>query len=115
MGASRVSNKDILDGLNTGFDRLINALTADAISIETPANSEATPVQKSEVDPSYMAHQSLKAQEHATAKGEEVVLYTRRNKNGECKVAYSLRERFDSVVSKQPSCIGPVGSFQPVK
>lgn len=109
----RVSNKAILDSLESGFDRLINALTADAITPVAAATATPTETPKVPVDPAYMAHQSLKAQEHATLKGEEVVVYTRRNKAGETKVAYALRSRFDAVVAKQPSCIGPVGSFQP--
>lgn len=114
MGNARTSNKDILVALDNGFDRLITALTANAIA---PAATAADPVAETpaapQVDPAYMAHQSAKAAEHATNKGEEVVLYTRRNKSGEVKVAYALRSRFDEVVAKQPSCIGPVGSFQP--
>ena len=111
----RVSNKAILDSLNDGFDRLITALTANAmapVATATAPAAKAAPAAP-QVDPSYMAHQSAKAAEHATNKGEEVVLYTRRNKSGEVKVAYALRSRFDEVVAKQPSCIGPVGSFQP--
>ncbi len=98
-----------LDGLADSVDRLIGALTAEALPDE--AKPEATT--KVEADPAYVAHQSTKAQEHAIAKGEEVVLYTRRNKANEVKVAYALRSRYDEVVSKQPSCLGPIGSFQP--
>ena len=46
------------------------------------------------------------------AKGEEVVLYARKNKQGTTKLAYALRERYDDVISGQPSHIGAVGSFQ---
>lgn len=115
MGASRVSNKDILVALDNGFDRLINALTASAIEPVATATAAPAPTEtpKVAVDPDYVAHQSLKAQEHATSKGEEVVLYTRRNKSGEAKVAYALRSRYDAVVAKQPSCTGAIGSFMP--
>ena len=101
-----------LDGLADNVGRLVTALTAQSLAPEAEAVTPAAQA-KPEVDPAYLAHQSTKAAEHATNKGEEVVLYTRRNKAGECKVAYALRSRYDEVVSKQPSCIGPVGSFQP--
>jgi hypothetical protein len=111
MGASRTSNKDIADRLDT----LIDLLTATAIAapaattVETPAITEGDV----KVDEAYLAHMNLKAADHATTKGEEVVLYARKNKAGETKLAYALRGRYDEVVKKQPSCIGPVGSFKP--
>jgi hypothetical protein len=52
-----------------------------------------------------------KAANHATSKGCEVVLYARKNQRGETKLAYALRERFDTLTDK--GLIGPVGSFQP--
>jgi len=111
MGTARASNKDILDALDAGFDRLITALTANAVSPAAPA---ATPTEGSsiDVDPEYLAHMTAKAADHATAKGEDVVLYARRNKAGTLKLAYALRARFDTVVAKQPSCIGPVEEFK---
>lgn len=111
MGASRVSNKDILDGLESGFDRLITALTANAV----PAAAKPAPTTEGgdiEVDEAYLSHMTVKAADHATLKGEEVVLYSRKNKAGETKLAYALRSRYDEVVAKQPSCLGAVGTFQ---
>jgi hypothetical protein len=99
-----------LDKLATSVDTLVGALTSAAMPAD---EAPATPVTKVEADPAYVAHMSIKAQEHAVTKGEEVVLYTRKNKAGECKVAYALRSRYDEVVSKQPSCTGPIGSFKP--
>ncbi len=111
----RVSNKQVLEALNSGFDRLITAMTASAIA---PAGSKTGGVDNNaeggeiEVDEKYLAHMTLKAAEHATAKGEDVVLYARKNKAGTTKLAYALRARFDDVVAKQPSCLGPVGEFK---
>ena len=119
MGTARASNKDILDALDAGFDRLITALTANAVSPPTylpkaTSTSPAAPATDTiKVDPEYLDHMNLKAAEHATNKGEEVVLYGRRNKAGEQKLAYALRSRFDEVVAKQPSCNGAIASYQP--
>jgi len=108
----RVSNKAILDSLESGFDRLINALTANAIAPVANAIAPTEVAKAPPVDPTYLAHMTAKAAEHATNKGEEVVLYTRRNKAGEAKLAYALRSRYDAVVAKQPSCTGAIGTFQ---
>jgi hypothetical protein len=65
------------------------------------------------VDDAYLAHMTAKAADHATVKDESVVLYARRNKAGETKLAYALAPRFNEVVAKQPSCLGSVGVFHP--
>ncbi len=118
MGTARTSNKDIADKLDT----LIDILTAQAMPVaETPAPSDPGPIRdeggeaKSDiaVDEAYLAHMTAKAADHATAKGDEVVLYARKNKRAETKLAYALRERYDDVIVGQPSHLGAVGSFQP--
>lgn len=109
--AKRISNKQIADKLDT----LISILTAQAMESTTPISTAVIPAEQGEVkvDAAYMAHMTAKAADHATLKGEEVVLYGRKNKAGETKLAYALRTRYDEVVAKQPSNLGPVGSFQP--
>lgn len=116
MGSQRTSNKDVLGAIEAqtaSIDALINALTAGAIAPATvtepsaPVTEETTVV----VDEAYLAHMTVKAAEHATNKGETVVLYARKNKQGETKLAYALQERYDTVVSKQPSCLGSQASF----
>jgi hypothetical protein len=118
MGNARTSNKDVLNSveqLTSKIDSLVDALVANAQpkADATPTAIEETATEGGiQVDPAYMACMTEKAANHATSKGSEVVLYARRNKAGEHKLAYALRERYDDVVSKQPSCIGPVGTFQ---
>ena len=103
--------------LGEKLDKLIEIMTQQAIAapapvtlVETPTESE-TP-SKVAVDEAYLAHMNLKAADHATAKGSEVVLYARKNKQGETKLAYALRDRYDEQIVRQPSHIGAVGSFQ---
>jgi hypothetical protein len=109
MGDSRVSNKDIASKLDT----LIDLMTANALATPSVPAVAAQPTEggKIEVDAAYLTHMKAKASDHATTKGSEVVLYGRKNKGGEIKLAYALRERFDEVVAKQPSCLGEIESY----
>jgi hypothetical protein len=109
MGASRTSNKDIADKLDT----LIGILTAQAEQTQPVAASPTTEGGTVQVDEAYLECMTPKAAAHATDKGEETVLYARVNKAGETKLAYALRSRYDAVVAKQPSCKGAVATFQP--
>ena len=101
--------------LGEKLDKLIELMTAQAIQAPPVATPESPTTEGGsvKVDSAYLAHMNAKAADHATAKGSEVVLYARQNQRGETKLAYALRDRFDEVVSKQPSCKGAVGSFQP--
>jgi len=112
MGNARTSNKDVLDALNEGFDKLITVLTQQAMPVAAPAET-ASANQDVSVDEAYKAHQSTKAAAHAVDKGQPVVLYARKNKAGETKIAYALAERFTDVVAKQPSCLGALEIYQP--
>lgn len=120
MGTQRVSQKDVLSAIENqtaSIDALVSALTASAIDkpVATEQNAptkEAISETDISVDDAYLQHMTAKAADHATAKGETVVLYARRNKANETKLAYALQERYDTVVSKQPSCLGPIGSFK---
>lgn len=114
MGASRTSLKDVMtaiDKQSQSIDALVTALTAGAIApaADAPVVNDDTP--KVEVAEGYLAKMTEKASAHATAKGSEVVLYARRNGRGETKLAYALRERFDTLTDR--GLIGPVGTFQP--
>ncbi len=121
MGSQRTSQKDVLNAIEAqtaSIDALVNALTAKEIAApsnegdtEGAVSTAAIAETEVPVDAAYLSHMTAKAADHATAKGQTVILYARRNKAGETKLAYALQERYDSVVSKQPSCIGPMGSF----
>ncbi len=109
--------------LSEKLDKLIDVLTTQAMPadstqtlveddakliVETP---DAEGIETVEVDGAYLDHQKGKAQAHATAKGENVVLYARQNKQGEIKVAYALQERYDTQIARQPSHRGPIATF----
>lgn len=112
----RVSNRAILDAIENqtaSMDKLIAVLTATAQQPVAAAPTTPAKPDGIDVDEAYLAHQSQKAQAHATAKGEAVVVYGRKNKAGATKIAYALRTRFVEQVSKQPSCLGAIAEFQP--
>lgn len=111
--AERTSNRQILDAIENqtaSIDRLVEALTTTAIS-DAPAKPEAEQSNSVDVSEGYLAKMTEKAAAHATKHGAEVVLYARNNKAGETKLAYALRERYDTL--RDGGLIGPVGSFQP--
>jgi hypothetical protein len=68
-------------------------------------------IESVKVDDAYLTHQKAKAKAHAESKGENVVLYARKNKLGETKVAYALQERYDTQIAKQPSHLGAIETF----
>lgn len=119
MGTQRTSQKDVLEAVQAqtaSIDALVAALSRDAIATTETQSPVAVSNDIAEtevsVDAAYLEHMTAKAADHATNKGETVILYARRNKAGETKLAYALQERFDTVVAKQPSCLGPMGSFK---
>lgn len=129
MGASRTSNKDILNAIETGNAALtasIDALVATLVGQqqERLAEREAAPVvtepaastevaenvpAKLSVKPAYLTHMKAKAQDHATNRGEDVVLYGRVNLHGEHKLAYCLKSRWSGL--KDNGLIGAVEVF----
>lgn len=129
MTVSRTSIKDVMAAIEaasekqtTSIDKLIAVMTASAMTGAAPQMSETLPVldnavpetpPKVEVDAAYLTHQQGKAQLHATDKGEDVVVYARRNGRGETKVAYALLSRFQFTIEKQPSCLGAISQHSP--
>jgi len=105
-----------LDVVADNLDRLVNAMTAQAITAQPEAAAPEAPKEEQttiKADAAYVDLMSAKAQAHADTKAEPVVLYGRRNKGGETKIAYALQTRFDTQVSKQASCLGAIKLFIP--
>ena len=114
MGTSRTSNKDIADRLDTLIDLLVKQAMPVAPTIPTLAveQAEAAPSKEGglEVDSGYKSRMEQKATAHAVKHGTDVVLYARRNKAGEVKLAYALKERWDAGI-KDGGMIGAIGVF----
>lgn len=109
MGTQRTSNKEILEA--------INALTAAITAAHTAAPAQVAPAPevKAEreaavnVPATYMTHMQDKASAWAKQKGENVVLYARRNSNDETKLAYALKSRFLRL--KDKGFIGAIAEY----
>lgn len=133
MGAERTSNKDLLNAITEGNRSLtasIDALVATLVGQQEAriAEREAAPVTdpvaastevvenvpaKLSVKPAYLSHMKAKAAEHASKRGEDVVLYGRVNLHGEHKLAYCLKSRWTGL--KDNGLIGAVEVFKAAK
>ena len=121
MGASRTSNKDILEAIEAQTAAISNLVTAISGTVaakpaaDTPVDTGAVVEENKpstlRVKPEYMTHMRAKAQDHANTKGETVILYGRVNLAGEHKLAYCLGTRWPSLRDK--GLIGAVAQFDP--
>ena len=104
----RTSNKMIADKL----DKLIDILTANAMpstpvevpTLELPGSThdpEVTSEQTLNIDENYVAHMELKVQAYALDKGEDAILYARKNVRGETKLAYCLASKWAGLKDKR--------------
>jgi len=114
MGASRTSNKDILDAI-LGLTEVIKAQYISA-PVAAPAVQNAAPVPSTDVgeikvSKEYLGNRKSAAQAHANKVSGTVVLYARRNLQGETKLAFAQQGRFDTL--KDRGLIGPVATYNP--
>jgi hypothetical protein len=115
MGASRTSNKDILDAI-LGLTEAIKAQNvaspvaapAPAVAAEAPQGDNGTEIN---VSKEYLENRKQAAQAHANKVNGTIVLYARRNLQQETKLAFAQQGRYDTLRDK--GLIGPVAVFQP--
>ena len=103
----RTSNKMIADKL----DKLIDILTANAMpstSDEMPTRTQletqpddAPTEQTLNIDPQYVEHMETKVLAYALDKGEDAILYARKNVRGETKLAYCLASKWAGLKDKR--------------
>ncbi len=115
MGASRVSNKDILDAINGIGPSIVEALRDVALA-QAPATVQAASVPETgkpsiNVSKEYLANRKVAAQAHANKVGTEVVLYARTNLQNETKLAFAIADRY--AVLKDRGLIGEVKRYSP--
>ena len=113
MADSRVSNKQLLEAINGIAPAIAEALRNAGTAPATPEVTTAAPSNDGEVkvNPDYLANRKVAAQAHANKTGGEVVLYARRNLQGQTKLAFAQRGRYDTL--KDRGLIGPVASYHP--
>lgn len=117
----RVSNRAILSALE-GLPAAIAAAMAPA-QVSTPEVSVPTlPVDPTlqgetgekvvtEIDPGYLAHVSGTLQDRANLNKATYMLYARRNKAGETKLAYCAADKWSSLTDRR--IIGAVKTVSP--
>lgn len=111
---SRVSNEQILTCL-TDLPVAIAAAIGNQASpsvVKTPTDDETVGNDGTiNVDKAYLDHVGTKLQARANADGNTYVLYARRNKANETKLAYCLGSKWTSLTDKR--IIGAVKTIAP--
>jgi hypothetical protein len=105
MGTQRTSMKDVMEaiqGLTAAVQATLVAPVAAPVAT-TPAPTGETSVP---LDASYEAHMKAKVQDFANSKGEDCILYARKNGRGEVKLAYCLASKWTGL--KDRGLIGAV-------
>ncbi len=107
---TRVSNKQILDALNNLPAAIAAAMATNvAPPIATPSTEGENKSVK--VDAKYLSYMQQRVQDTANDKGEDFVLYARKNGRDETKLAYCLASAFAS--KRDRGMIGPVATISP--
>lgn len=110
--SNRVSNRQILDVLTDLPAAIASAIAGSAapVAIATPADDSAK-AETPAVDAAYLSHVASKLQVRANDTKQDFVLYARRNKAGETKLAYCVASKWSTLTDKR--IIGPVKTVSP--
>jgi len=113
MGTQRASNKDVLNAIEELTATITAMVKAQSQVITSPApsvtsNTEAATSRSphAALDGAYVEHMKGKVKAYADSKGEDAVLYCRKNGRGETKLAYCLASKW--VTLKDRALIGPI-------
>jgi len=103
---TRTSNKQLLEAIEqqtAAIAALAEAMTANAVAQQPVAAAPVTNVTgtpetlgKAKFNAKYMAHMDNKVKDLVAADGNSRVLYGRQNGDGEWKLAYCLKSRYDT-------------------
>ena len=111
----RVSNERILTALEALPVAIAAAMgtvaTAAPIADSTESSEDDNGLDKIQVDAAYLSHVSAKLQDRANDTGETYVLYARKNKAGETKLAYCLGSAWSALTDRR--IIGAVKTVSP--
>ena len=120
MGTQRTSMKDVLAAIeaqSATLATLVTVLTAQAQTqvtqpvvrptVQAPVNKPAEPSSGYDIPASYMKRMDAKVSGLTALDGKARVLYLRRNLNGETKLAFALKDRWDDGI-KDNGLIGAV-------
>lgn len=108
----RVSNERILTALE-GLPAAIAAAMAPT-HVAAPVESESAAQGETidaPIDPNYLTHVTGKLQERANMNSMTYVLYARKNKAGETKLAYCAADKWSALTDRR--IIGAVSTVSP--
>jgi len=116
---TRTSNKQILDAITDLASAIRDNMAAQAAPVVAPVATAPTATLNTakqegavKVDAAYLSHVSGgKALDYANKLGEQVVIYARRNKLGETKLAYCAASKWTGL--KDNANLGAVQIVEP--
>lgn len=116
MGTQRISNKDLLDAINSIGPAVAQAIQGTQVAATPAVETTAAPEQDAseggvKVPPAYHKRVLAKVQAKTNTDGEARVLYARRNLAGEVKLAYCLASRWGTL--KDNGLLGAVDHVKP--
>ena len=111
MGTQRTSLKDVMGAIQ----ELTQAIAAQNVAPNPVTNVTETKEPSGEdtiqVDGQYLSHMTSKVQDFADSKGEDCILYARKNGRQETKLAYCLASNWTTL--KDRGVIGAVKHLSP--
>lgn len=113
--SKRVTTQELAEKLDRLTD-VIGALVNNVAENQTPAAAPEEPeaeTPKIKVSEAYLQHQTEAAQKYANKRETDYVLYARKNKLGETKLAFATADRYASL--RDSGLIGPVAYISPTK
>ncbi len=119
---ARVSNKQILTALTDLPGQIaaamagvapVQAVPAQDIPVLDDAITEPVSEEtvKAKIDPGYLTHVTGTLQDRANLNRVDYVLYARKNKAGETKLAYCAADKWSALTDRR--IIGPVSTISP--
>ncbi len=114
-GPKRVSNERILTALEALPAAIAAAMGTTAstqtVASTTEGSEDDNGLDKVQVDAAYLSHVSAKLQDRANGDGNTYVLYARKNKAGETKLAYCLGSAWSGLTDRR--IVGAVKTVSP--
>ena len=107
MGANRTSNKDVLDAIERLTQVIQSSMASNQAQVPATPSANSTPSNgELDIDGHYLTHMRSKVAGFAKEKGEDCVLYLRRNQAGEKKLAFCVASKWSNL--KDRGLIGAI-------
>lgn len=101
MASTRVSNKQVLEAIQQLTAVIAGNMTPQANQAPVVNTTPETSEPNIQVDKGYLAHMTTKVAEYAADKGEDAILYARKNLRGETKLAYCTASKWTELKDRR--------------